>query len=119
MTSGPPWRSIAAAFTRPPLSGPPDLPVLDRHHGGQTLRPRHVLAVRILEVEAPALEIEDGDVGDGAGLERPDLSGAPDHFRRRGGGRPDHTLEGQTPAEELPERRRPVPLPPPPPRGTG
>src|SRR2546422_1903000 len=101
MTSGPPWRSIAAAFTRPPLSGPPDLPVLDRHHGGQTLRPRHVLAVRILEVEAAALEIEDGDVRDGAGLERPDLAGAPDHFRRRGGRGADHRLERHPQVEEL------------------
>src|SRR3989475_9906518 len=67
----PPRLRADARSLRPP---PPDLAGPERENRREALAARHVLAVRVLEVELARLEHEHRDVGHRAGPERAELA---------------------------------------------
>src|SRR5439155_1618099 len=52
-----------------------------RERGHEAVAPGDVLAVRVLVVERALLQLEDADIGDGAGLQRAEPACPPDRLR--------------------------------------
>src|SRR5438046_8155221 len=50
-------------------AAPPDFARAQRERGHEAVAPGDVLAVRVLVVERALLQLEDADIGDGAGLD--------------------------------------------------
>src|SRR5438552_226017 len=62
-------------------AAPPDFARAQRERGNEAVAPGDVLAVRVLVVERALLQLEDGDIGDGAGLQPAEPACPPDCLR--------------------------------------